>query len=180
MSEPTAWQLSRDADGIATLSLDRPGASANSLSRSVMLELRERLKELQAQPPRGLVLRSGKGSGFIAGADIREFTTLQNSTEALMLIRNGQQACDELATLPFPTVAAIQGFALGGGLEVALACRYRVAVDDGRLSLGFPEVQLGILPGFGGTVRSVRLLGMRQAMELLLTGKPIRADRALS
>lgn len=180
MSEPTAWQLSRDAEGIATLTLDRPGASANSLSRSVMLELRERLKELQAQPPRGLVLRSGKGSGFIAGADIREFTTLQNSTEALALIRNGQQACDELAALPFPTVAAIQGFALGGGLEVALACRYRVAVDDGRLSLGFPEVQLGILPGFGGTVRSVRLLGVRQAMELMLTGKALRADRALA
>jgi len=180
MNESAAWQLSRDAEGIATLTLDRPGASANSLSRSVMLELREHLKKLQAQPPRGLVLRSGKSSGFIAGADIREFTTLQNPTEALVLIRNGQQACDELAALPFPTVAAIQGFALGGGLEVALACRYRVAVDDGRLSLGFPEVQLGIIPGFGGTVRSVRLLGMRQAMELMLTGKPIRADRALA
>ena len=180
MNESAAWQLSRDAEGIATLTLDRPGASANSLSRSVMLELREHLKELQAQPPRGLVLRSGKSSGFIAGADIREFTTLQNPTEALVLIRNGQQACDELAALPFPTVAAIQGFALGGGLEVALACRYRVAADDGRLSLGFPEVQLGIIPGFGGTVRSVRLLGMRQAMELMLTGKPIRADRALA
>ncbi len=180
MNEPTAWQLSRDAEGIATLTLDRPGASANSLSRSVMLELRERLKELQAQAPRGLILRSGKSSGFIAGADIREFTTLQNPTETLVLIRNGQQACDELAALPFPTVAAIQGFALGGGLEVALACRYRVAVDDGRLSLGFPEVQLGIIPGFGGTVRSVRLLGMRQAMELMLTGKPLRADRALA
>ena len=120
MNESAAWQLSRDAEGIATLTLDRPGASANSLSRSVMLELREHLKKLQAQPPRGLVLRSGKSSGFIAGADIREFTTLQNPTEALVLIRNGQQACDELAALPFPTVAAIQGFALGGGLDQPL------------------------------------------------------------
>jgi 3-hydroxyacyl-CoA dehydrogenase/enoyl-CoA hydratase/3-hydroxybutyryl-CoA epimerase len=180
MSEPNAWQLTRAADGIATLTLDRPGASANSLGRAVMQELGELLKGLQAQPPRGLIVRSGKNSGFIAGADIREFTELRSKADALQLIRAGQKVCDQLAALPCPTVAAIQGFALGGGLEIALACRYRVGVDDGRLSLGLPEVQLGIHPGFGGTVRSVQQLGMRAAMELMLTGKPLRADRALA
>src|SRR5690606_35907513 len=91
----------------------------------------------------------------------------------------GQQVVNRLAALPCPTVAAIHGFALGGGLELALACRYRVAVGDERLSLGLPEVQLGIHPGFGGTVRSVRLLGVRPAMEMMLTGRPVRAEKAL-
>jgi 3-hydroxyacyl-CoA dehydrogenase / enoyl-CoA hydratase / 3-hydroxybutyryl-CoA epimerase len=180
MSETNAWQLTRDADGIATLTLDCPGASANTLGRAVMQGLGAHIRTLQAQPPRGVILRSGKSSGFIAGADIREFTELKSQSEALKLIRDGQQVCDQLAALPCPTVAAIQGFALGGGLEIALACRYRVGVDDGRLSLGLPEVQLGIHPGFGGTVRSVQVLGMRSAMELMLTGKPVRADRALA
>ncbi len=180
MTEPAAWQLTRAADGIATLTLDRPGSSANSLGRAVMRELGELLKGLRAQPPRGLIICSGKKSGFIAGADIREFTTLHNQAEALELIRGGQQVCDQLAALPCPTVAAVHGFAMGGGLELALACRYRIGVDDGRLSLGLPEVQLGIHPGFGGTVRSVQLLGMRAAMELMLAGKPVRADRALA
>jgi 3-hydroxyacyl-CoA dehydrogenase/enoyl-CoA hydratase/3-hydroxybutyryl-CoA epimerase len=180
MTEPAAWQLTRAADGIATLTLDRPGSSANSLGRAVLQELGELLKGLQAQPPRGLIICSGKKSGFIAGADIREFTTLRTQAEALELIRGGQKVCDQLAALPCPTVAAIHGFAMGGGLELALACRYRVGVDDGRLSLGLPEVQLGIHPGFGGTVRSVQLVGMRAAMALMLAGKPVRADRALA
>jgi 3-hydroxyacyl-CoA dehydrogenase / enoyl-CoA hydratase / 3-hydroxybutyryl-CoA epimerase len=180
MTEPAAWQLTRAADGIATLTLDRPGSSANSLGRAVLQELGELLKGLQAQPPRGLIICSGKKSGFIAGADIREFTTLRTQAEALELIRGGQKVCDQLAALPCPTVAAIHGFAMGGGLELALACRYRVGADDGRLSLGLPEVQLGIHPGFGGTVRSVQLVGMRAAMALMLAGKPVRADRALA
>jgi 3-hydroxyacyl-CoA dehydrogenase/enoyl-CoA hydratase/3-hydroxybutyryl-CoA epimerase len=177
---PSAWQLARDAEGIATLTLDRPGTSANSLSRAVMRELGERLAQLEAEPPRGLMLRSGKSSGFVAGADVREFTALRDEADALELISAGQRVCDRLAALPCPTVAVLHGFALGGGLELALACRYRVAADDGRLSLGLPEVQLGIHPGFGGTVRSVRLVGVRAAMELMLSGKPVRADRALA
>jgi 3-hydroxyacyl-CoA dehydrogenase/enoyl-CoA hydratase/3-hydroxybutyryl-CoA epimerase len=174
-----AWRLERDGEGIASLTIDRPGSSANSLSQAVLLELETLLRELKAAPPKGLVIRSGKPSGFIAGADIREFTTFKDADEAFEHIRIGQRIFDQLEALPCPTVAAISGFALGGGLELALACRYRVAVDDGRLALGLPEVQLGIHPGFGGTVRSVRLLGVRQAMELMLTGKPLRADRVL-
>ncbi len=125
------------------------------------------------------MIRSGKANGFIAGADIKEFTGFKSATDAYALIRGGQLVFERLESLPCPTVAAIHGFALGGGLELALACRYRVAVGDERLSLGLPEVQLGIHPGFGGTVRTVRLIGMTAAMEMMLTGRPIRVDKAL-
>jgi 3-hydroxyacyl-CoA dehydrogenase/enoyl-CoA hydratase/3-hydroxybutyryl-CoA epimerase len=128
---------------------------------------------------RGLVLRSAKPSGFIAGADIREIMTLAGDARALEMIELGQRLFSRLEALPYPTVAAIHGYALGGGLELALACRYRVAVGDSKLALGLPEVQLGLHPGFGGTVRSVRLLGVRPAMKLMLTGRNVRSDQAL-
>ncbi len=180
MNDTNAWRLERDGAGLAVLTLDRPGGSANTLGQPVLLELEARLGELQAAPPSGVIIRSGKASGFIAGADIREFTTFRSAEEALAHIKVGQRVFARLEALPCPTVAAIAGFALGGGLELALACRYRIGVNDERLSLGLPEVQLGIHPGFGGTVRAVRLLGVRAAMELMLTGKPLRADRALA
>ncbi len=179
MNNSTAWRLERDGDGLVTLTIDRPGSSVNSLSQAILLELGTRLSELEAAPPSAVIIRSGKPSGFIAGADIREFTTFRDTADAFEHIRIGQRIFDQLEALPCPTVAAISGFALGGGLELALACRYRVAVNDSRLAMGLPEVQLGIHPGFGGTVRAVRLLGVRQAMELMLTGKPLRADRVL-
>jgi 3-hydroxyacyl-CoA dehydrogenase/enoyl-CoA hydratase/3-hydroxybutyryl-CoA epimerase len=174
-----AWKLERDAEGIVWLTLDKPGTSTNVLSRAVLEELGELLVPLASEPPRGVVVRSAKKSGFIAGADIKEFTSFKNATEAYGLIRSGQQVLDRLEALPCPTVAAIHGFALGGGLEVALACKYRVAVGDDKLSLGVPEVQLGIHPGFGGTVRLVRLIGVKPAMKMLLTGRPVRSDKAL-
>jgi len=173
------WTLERDAEGVAWLTLDKPGSSANVLSGSVLLELDGLLAALEKEPPRALVVLSAKKSGFIAGADIREFTGITDADSGYLLIHRGQQVLTRLAALPCPSVAAIHGFALGGGLELALACRYRIAVDDERLSLGLPEVQLGIHPGFGGTVRSVQLAGVRAAMELMLTGKPVRADKAL-
>ena len=174
-----SWTLEQDAEGIAWLTLDKPNTSANVLSAAVLTELNERLAELERTRPRGLILISGKKSGFIAGADIREFTGITDEAGGYALIRAGQLVFDRLEALPCPTVAAIHGFALGGGLETALACRYRVAVADERLALGLPEVQLGLHPGFGGTVRSVRLLGVRPAMQLMLTGKPLRAKKAL-
>lgn len=174
----TAWKMERDADAIVWLTFDKPGTSTNVLSREVLQELDRLLEPLAAEPPRGVVLRSGKSNGFIAGADIKEFTALESSREGFELARAGQVVLDHVEALRCPTVAAIQGFALGGGLELALACRYRVAVNDERLTLGLPEVQLGIHPGFGGTVRAVRLLGVRPAMQLMLTGRPVRADRA--
>jgi 3-hydroxyacyl-CoA dehydrogenase/enoyl-CoA hydratase/3-hydroxybutyryl-CoA epimerase len=179
MNMPSAWKLERDADDIVWLILDKPGTSTNVLSRPVLEELGQKVDSLAADLPKGVVVRSGKPSGFVAGADIKEFTSFKSATDAYGLIRAGQLVLDKLEALPCPTVAAIQGFALGGGLELALACRYRVAVGDERLTLGLPEVQLGIHPGFGGTVRTVRLIGVKPAMEMMLTGRPVRADKAL-
>jgi 3-hydroxyacyl-CoA dehydrogenase/enoyl-CoA hydratase/3-hydroxybutyryl-CoA epimerase len=173
------WSLEKDADGVAWLTLDKPGTSANVLSGSVLIELDGLLATLEKEPPRALVVISAKKSGFVAGADIREFTGITDADSGYGLIHRGQQVMNRLAALPCPSVAAIHGFALGGGLELALACRYRVAAGDERLSLGLPEVQLGIHPGFGGTVRSVQVAGVRPAMELMLTGRPVRADKAL-
>ncbi|HWZ62915.1 MAG TPA: 3-hydroxyacyl-CoA dehydrogenase NAD-binding domain-containing protein [Steroidobacteraceae bacterium] len=173
------WSLEKDADGIAWLSFDKPATSANVLSSAVLIELDSHLEALEKSPPRALIVLSAKKSGFIAGADIREFTGITDADSGYVLISRGQHVLNRLAALPCPSVAAIHGFALGGGLELALACRYRVAVGDERLSLGLPEVQLGIHPGFGGTVRSVQLIGVRAAMELMLTGRPLRADKAL-
>jgi 3-hydroxyacyl-CoA dehydrogenase/enoyl-CoA hydratase/3-hydroxybutyryl-CoA epimerase len=181
MSNDTArnWSLERDPEGVAWLTFDKPGSSANVLSSGVLIELDGLLATLEKEPPRALVVISAKKSGFIAGADIREFTGIADADSGYGLIHRGQQVLNRLAALACPSVAAIHGFALGGGLELALACRYRVAVGDERLSLGLPEVQLGIHPGFGGTVRSVQVAGVRAAMELMLTGKPVRADKAL-
>jgi len=180
MTASVSWKLERDGDDVAWLSFDKPGASANVLSKEVILELTGLMPELETRPPRALVVLSAKPSGFVAGADIRDFTTLKTPDEAYTLIRAGQKVFDRIEALPCPTVAAIHGFALGGGLELALACRYRIAANDGKVSLGLPEVQLGIHPGFGGTVRSVRLAGVRVAMDMMLTGRPYRAEQALA
>jgi 3-hydroxyacyl-CoA dehydrogenase/enoyl-CoA hydratase/3-hydroxybutyryl-CoA epimerase len=179
----SAWTYEVGADGagkgIGQLRLDVPDRSANMLSSAVLVELGKVLETIERAPPRGLVIRSGKRNGFVAGADINEFTQLGSVDEALVMIRRGQSLCDRIEALPCPTVALLHGFALGGGMELALACRYRVGIDDGRLALGLPEVQLGIHPGFGGSVRSVRLLGVRPAMDMMLTGKTVRADKAM-
>src|ERR1700724_1280625 len=174
-----SWKGERDSDGIAWLTIDKPGSSANVLSGGVLTELDVLLAALEKDLPRGVVVMSGKKSGFVAGADIKEFTGITDAESGYRLIHGGQQVLDRLEALPCPTVAAIHGFALGGGLELALACRYRIAGGDERLSLGLPEVQLGIHPGFGGTVRTVRLVGVRPAMDMMLTGKPVRGKKAL-
>src|SRR6202163_2224429 len=175
----SSWKVERDTDSIVWLTIDKPGSSTNVLSSGVLRELDAVLEPLVRNPPRAVIVISGKPSGFIAGADIKEFTGITNAEEGFRLIHGGQEILNRLEALPCPTVAAIHGFALGGGLELALACRYRVAVNDERLSLGLPEVQLGIHPGFGGTVRAVRLVGVRPAMQLMLSGKSVRADKAL-
>ncbi|HEX6928174.1 MAG TPA: enoyl-CoA hydratase-related protein, partial [Gammaproteobacteria bacterium] len=172
------WQLNRDDKGVAWLIFDKAGASTNVLSGHIMVELEERLRELEQHPPAAVVVKSAKPSGFVAGADIKEFTGLESPAQAFDLIRRGQLVLDKLDRLPCPTVAAVHGFALGGGLELALACDYIVAADDPRTSLGLPEVNLGIHPGFGGTVRSVQKMGVVAAMELMLTGRPFNAKKA--
>ena len=173
-----AWHYRLD-QGIGVLTFDAPGKTANTLGGAALRELAQVLDGIEHSPPQGLVLCSGKPTGFIAGADINEFTTFDSEAAALAAVKLGQGVCDRVAALPCPTVAVLRGFALGGGLELALACRYRVGVDDGKLSLALPEVQLGIHPGFGGTVRLVQLIGVRPAMDMMLTGKNIRADKAL-
>jgi 3-hydroxyacyl-CoA dehydrogenase/enoyl-CoA hydratase/3-hydroxybutyryl-CoA epimerase len=179
MTEARNWSLTVDAERIAWLTLDRTDAPANSLSRAVMEELDVRLTELERQAPRGLVITSAK-AGFIAGADVREFAQVRTPAEALPFVRAAHAILARVERLPCPTVAAINGYCLGGGLELALACRHRVCVDDPKTVLGFPEVMLGIHPGFGGTVRSVRLIGVTAAMDLMLTGRNLRPDKALA
>ncbi len=176
---PRHWTLEVDAGHIAWLTLDKPGASANALSRPVMEELDEHFAEVERRQPLGLVIASAK-TGFIAGADIAEFAQVSTPSEAVPWIRAAHGVLRRLANFPFPTVAAINGYALGGGLELALACRYRVCADDPKLTLGLPEVLLGIHPGFGGTVRAVQLLGVTKAMDLMLTGRHLRPDQALA
>jgi 3-hydroxyacyl-CoA dehydrogenase / enoyl-CoA hydratase / 3-hydroxybutyryl-CoA epimerase len=173
------WALEIDAQRIAWLTCDMAGASTNVLSGDVVRELAARLTEAAASLPKGMVVQSAKRNGFIAGADIKEFLKIRTPAEGYELVRAGQAVMQQLADLPFPTVAALRGFALGGGLELALSCTYRVGADETTLSLGLPEVLLGIHPGFGGTVRSVQLIGVRPALELMLKGRPLRGARAL-
>ncbi|MCC6781044.1 MAG: enoyl-CoA hydratase/isomerase family protein [Hyphomicrobiales bacterium] len=170
------FRMARDADDIAWLVIDKAGASANTLSEDVITELNDVLATLEREPPKGLVLRSAKKSGFIAGADIGEFRHMTDvaAVEARLTEANG--VLDRLDQLKLPTVAVIHGYCLGGGLEVALACDYRIAVDDARF--GFPEVMLGLHPGLGGTVRLPRLINPIEAMSMMLTGRTVRAGRA--
>ncbi len=172
------WRLETDAARIAWLYADKADSSTNVLSREVLEELHFIIDRITAERPQGLIILSAKGNGFIAGADVKEFTAIQDYEEALELITRGQSILDRIEKLPFPTVAMIHGFCLGGGMELALACRYRIAEDDPRTRLGLPEVRLGIHPGFGGTVRLPPLIGAPLAMDLMLSGRSVEARRA--
>ena len=179
MSDPKNWRMETDGDGIVWLGIDNVDASANVLSATVLEELVAMITPYESNPPRGLVIYSGKSNGFIMGADINEFTHIDSVEQGYELIRLGQQVMDRVEALQCPTVAAINGFALGGGLELAMACDYRLVLQNKKPILGLPEVQLGIHPGFGGTVRAVQIMGVRAAMPLMLTGKPITASKAI-
>jgi len=180
MADTRSWTLEVDADRVAWLVLDTPGVSTNVLSAGVLRDLAAQLAELAGRRPAGVVIRSAKPNGFVAGADIKEFVQIRTPEQGYELVRAGQAVLQTLEDLPCPSAAALHGFVLGGGLELALACSYRVAADDATLSLGFPEVLLGIHPGFGGTVRSVQLVGVRPALDLMLKGKPYKGARALA
>jgi 3-hydroxyacyl-CoA dehydrogenase/enoyl-CoA hydratase/3-hydroxybutyryl-CoA epimerase len=172
------WRRDQDADGVLWLTLDRAGCAVNALSGDVLEELERLLPVLARSGARALVVRSGKAGGFIAGADIGEFGALAGAGQAQALVRRGQEVFRRLELLPMPTVAMIHGHCLGGGLELALACRRRVASDAPETRLGLPEVQLGIHPGFGGTVRLTALLGPLAALDLMLTGRTLSAGAA--
>ncbi|MGH8652664.1 MAG: 3-hydroxyacyl-CoA dehydrogenase NAD-binding domain-containing protein, partial [Gammaproteobacteria bacterium] len=173
------WRLEADACNVAWLTFDKQEASTNVLSAEVLEELNRVLDEISAAAPAGMVILSAKANGFIAGADVSEFTQLSDRSEAIALVVRGQTIFERLEALPFPTVARIHGFCLGGGLELALACRYRIALEDSKTRLGLPEVLLGIHPGFGGTVRLTRLIGAPLAMDLMLSGRTVDARGAL-
>jgi 3-hydroxyacyl-CoA dehydrogenase / enoyl-CoA hydratase / 3-hydroxybutyryl-CoA epimerase len=172
----TNWRMRTDEDGIAWLLFDKKDASANTLSADVLAELDAVLDKLERDRPRGLVIRSAKPGGFIAGADIAQFRGVTETAAVEALLTGGHAILDRLDRLPLPTIAVIHGYCLGGGLEVALACDYRIAIDSA--SFGFPEVLLGLHPGLGGTVRLPRLINPVQAMTMMLTGKTERARRA--
>lgn len=167
-----------DADNIAWLHFNRHDGNTNVLSAAILEAFYRELLDLAERAPRGLVILSDKPNGFIAGADVNEFTRLSNRDEALEAIRRGQEVFDRLAALGFPTLALIHGFCLGGGLELALACRYRIARDDPATRLGLPEVRLGIHPGFGGSARITPLIGALQAMDLMLSGRTVTGRAA--
>jgi len=173
------WNLQTDANGIAWLCLDKADAKANVLSSEVLIELNDIVERLEQEKPRGLVLYSGKPGSFVMGADINEFTSIDTPERAYELTRLGQKMFDRVEDLPFPTVAAINGVCLGGGLELAMAFDYRIGPDSDERIFGLPEVKLGLHPGFGGTVRAVQLAGVRAAMPIMLTGNPVDARKAL-
>ena len=172
------WTLTRDVDGLARLTLDRADASTNTLGAPVFAEFNEALDVLEREPPRGLVIASGKANGFIAGADVAEFSQLEDEAAAIALVKRGWDSFERLAAAKYPTLALVRGFCLGGGLELALACRYRVVVDEPGTRLGLPEVMLGIVPAWGGMKRLPRLAGAPAALDLMLTGRTIDARRA--
>lgn len=172
------WQTRLSDEGILWLTLDRQDSSTNTLNRVVLDELDALLDTLLEDKPKGLILLSGKENGFIAGADISQFKAFTDVNDAVELVRKGQKVLNKLESLPFPTVAMISGFCLGGGLELSLACRYRVADESAKTRIGLPEVKLGIHPGWGGTIRLPRLIGAPNAMDLILSGRTLSAKQA--
>jgi len=172
------WRPELGADRILVLTIDRDGASANSLGREVLDELSALLERVAIEPPKGLVLRSGKPGSFVVGADLREFEQFARKGQVQDAILRGHRAFDRLAALPCPTVSAIHGACMGGGTEISLACRWRVASNDPRTRIGLPEVMLGIQPGWGGSARLPHLVGAPAAFDMMLTGRALSASAA--
>jgi 3-hydroxyacyl-CoA dehydrogenase/enoyl-CoA hydratase/3-hydroxybutyryl-CoA epimerase len=180
MSESRAFTKAKDEDGVLVLTLDVPGAKVNTLGKAVLEEFQWLMTEIESDRSiKAVVFTSGKPDNFIAGADINEFLSIRSALEGETMSRAGHAFLDRLEALPVPVVAAIHGTCMGGGTEAVLACRYRVASDDPKTALGLPEVQLGLLPGAGGTQRLPRLIGLAKSLDLILTGRALKAARAL-
>src|SRR3954470_6614839 len=161
----------KDNEGVVTLWLDAPGKSVNTLNRAMWADLSEALDQIEQQKPAGVIVASAKNRTFIAGADLFEMRDMDRPALEKYL-RDGQVILGRLSKLPCPTVAAINGDALGGGLEVALACKHRVAVDEVG-TIGLPETKLGLVPGWGGTQRLPRLIGLKEGLGVLVAGKTL-------
>ncbi len=172
--------LNIDKKGVASLVIDLPGEKVNKLSASVMTEIEQVLNVLSGnKAARVLVITSAKKDIFIAGADINEIKDLRDPKDAFAKVSRGQEIMNKIAALKIPTIAVINGACLGGGLELALACKYRVAIANPKTQLGLPEVNLGIIPGFGGTQRLPKLVGLPEALKIILSGKAVDARKAL-
>ncbi|HHF7344067.1 TPA: 3-hydroxyacyl-CoA dehydrogenase NAD-binding domain-containing protein [Legionella feeleii] len=180
MSNYKHWEIQTDADHIVWLGINRKDTAVNAINSDVLDELNGLLQEIaQKSDAIGLVIYSAKPKGFIAGADVNAFSKFDTPAEAVDFLRQGQAVFSRLEALSIPTVAMIDGFCMGGGLELALACNYRIATDDKDTRLGLPEIMLGIHPGWGGTVRLPRLIGGFDALsKVILTGVPIVAAKA--
>ena len=178
----TSPLLTVDRDGLAWITFADPDRRLNVLDEGVMSRLEAHLEDLESRVAggevRAVVVISGKPDSFVAGADIEAIGQLDGPADAEAKSREGQAVFQRLRDLPAPSVAAIHGICLGGGTELALACRHRVASDHPKTRIGLPEVQLGLLPGWGGTTRLPRLIGLRAALDMLLTGKQLRASSA--
>ncbi len=176
------WRLSVDYEGIAWALMDREGERVNSMGRRLTEELGEIVKWAETAAIhgeiKGLVLMSAKATDFLVGADIREFSRFATEQQVKEVVKETLGLLDRIEKLPIPVVAAIHGFCLGGGLELALACHYRIADREESTRLGFPEVKLGIFPGLNGTVRSIQLAGPMDAMTAMLTGRMLRPTTA--
>lgn len=175
-----AFKLSVNEEGIANLVFDLPGEKVNKFTVPVMEELEKVLDEAaQNKKIKAMTISSGKDDIFIAGADLHSFEPVfKDPTKGVKIISTGHRVFNKLQNLPFPTVALIQGACLGGGMEMALACTYRVVSDSPKTQLGLPEVTLGIIPGWGGTQRMPRLVGLSEGLSLVLGGKPVKANKA--
>lgn len=174
------FSLVRQENGIAHLIMDVQGDSMNTLKAEFAEEIAEVLAEIRADKSIvGLILASGKTDSFIAGADVHMLANCTSAAEATALSRQGQMIFDQLENLSIPVVAAVHGACLGGGLELAMACHAIVCSDSDKTSLGLPEVQLGLLPGGGGTQRLPKLVGIQKSLDMMLTGKQLRAKQAL-
>lgn len=175
------WTIERDASNIVWLHFNKADASTNVLSTEVLNELNLALDEINNDLPKGVIFVSDKKNGFIAGADISEFTTIKDRSEATAFLRRGHDIMNKIEAMKCPTVAMIKGFCLGGGMELALACKYRIMCDEAGTRVGLPEIKLGIHPGFGGTVRAIQKAGPLAGMDMMLTGRMIagRAARAM-
>jgi 3-hydroxyacyl-CoA dehydrogenase/enoyl-CoA hydratase/3-hydroxybutyryl-CoA epimerase len=171
------WRHEQDRDGLVWLTFDKQGESTNTFSREALEEFGTALDEVAAAHPKGLIIRSAK-ENYIAGADVNEFVNFKSTDEAVAFTRLGWDTMSKLRALSFPTTAMINGFCMGGGLEMALACRHRVVLDDPRTRLAFPEVMLGIWPFWHGLQWLPKLVGPAVAMDMLLTGRAVDARRA--
>ncbi|MGP4064887.1 enoyl-CoA hydratase [Oceanobacillus sp. M65] len=161
-------------DGVAYLTIQSP--PANALSSTLLFELEEKLKQVEADKSVKAIVLKGEGRFFSAGADIKEFTSFQDSSDSKSLAQKGQQLFNKIEHFPIPVIAAIHGAALGGGLELAMACHIRIVTKSAKL--GLPELTLGIIPGFAGTQRLPQHVGNAKAYEMILSGEPISGEEA--